>query len=410
MTTKLVAISGHLDVNAPGHFETFHKSLFISAKSIFGESNVRFLGAIGNVGDNRWFEPRVPNSLTSTIPWVPKRFIDLFRNENGRDDIIAYIYEGNLALLFIIGIIARRNPRVYVYFNFFNSYRYNKILQSRIKSYVFRNLMTFAIRGIDEKFYLCGDTKRFAHLLSDKLRVQVHAFPQYATINHNLKSPSSKKFLVNIRGYQSEELLKQLLELKPEMKFLSLDVHGLKNAQIKQAISKYQNVLQLQNQVTEAEYMNSYLNYHRVVFLYDPAFFSMQSSGRLMDAIAVGTEIIVPRDTALEDTMILYGNGTSFDFNDVLSLSDALLNEVEIAKKERDTPTSMLTAQSILKAYENLRTKYIASKVSILQSSVNVFIDELVRATMWILRAAFGIHKRVKFRVFSSIDPSNMSG
>lgn len=410
MTIKLIAISGHLDVNAPGHFETFHKSLFSSAKSVFGEANVRFLGAIGEVSDRKWFEPCVSNSLTSTIPWAPKKFIDLFRNENSRDHIIVYLYEGNLALLFIMGIIARRNPRVFVYFNFFNSSRYNKIFQSKVKSFVFRNLTKFAIRGIVEKFYICGDTKRFANLLSDKLRVQVHAFPQYATIDHSLKMPSSNKCLVNIRGNRSEVLLKQLLELKPEMRFLSLDVHGLKNSQIKQAISKYPNVLLLQNQVTEEEYLNSYLNYHRVVFLYDPTFFSMQSSGRLMDAIAVGAETIVPRDTALEDTVILYGNGTSFDFNEVLSLSDALLNEVEIAKKEQEIPTSVLTAQSILRACENLRINYAASKVSIVQSSLNSFIDELVRATMWILRAAFGIHKRVKFRVFRSFRRTNMSG
>ena len=384
---------------AAGHFETFHKGIFLAMKEILGEKNCNFLGSQISKETNSWFTANLPSSLVSRVPWLPKRFLNSLVTPSHRanENFIVYIYEGNLANLFLLGSVVRQRSNIFLYFNLFDSNRYKSIFRSNLRLLMFKSLFLLAYRGLDSKVYLSADTKRFAQLLTIKLGKKFSEYPMYSALDFQL-SPGSqvKKILINFRGQQSEKLMKSAIERFPALQGLELDLHGLHDQSIMQDFSRFPNITILPDQVDESTYFSMYKYYYRVAFIYDPDFFSMQSSGRLADAILAGAQLVVPRNTSLEDVLNESGNGNTFSFSSCESLASALISEPTIPKQADYLPTSSRAAQVILNSMEEL----IKESGSVLDQqyrrAINIALDESIRGVLWSLRIVFGVGNRLR--------------
>ena len=109
-----------------------------------------------------------------------------------------------------------------------------------------------------------------------------------------------------------------------------------------------------------------------------------------MDAIIAGAELVVPRDTAMEDVLLEYGNGSSFSFNDYESLADALISEPKVAKQVDYLPTSSRAAQSILNSMEKLLNNDSPATRNF-RRILDIALDEGIRHLLWLLRVIFGV-------------------
>ena len=384
---------------AAGHFETFHKGIFLAMKEILGEKNCNFLGSQISKETNSWFTANLPSSLVSRVPWLPKRFLNSLVTPSHRanENFIVYIYEGNLANLFLLGSVVRQRSNIFLYFNLFDSNRYKSIFRSNFRLLMFKSLFLLAYRGLDSKVYLSADTKRFAQLLTRKLGKKFSEYPMYSALDFQL-SPGSqvKKILINFRGQQSEKLMKSAIERFPALQGLELDLHGLHDQSIMQDFSRFPNITILPDQVDESTYFSMYKYYYRVAFIYDPDFFSMQSSGRLADAILAGAQLVVPRNTSLEDVLNESGNGNTFSFSSCESLASALISEPTIPKRADYLPTSSRAAQVILNSMEEL----IKESGNVLDQqyrrAINIALDESIRGVLWSLRIVFGVGNRLR--------------
>lgn len=396
---KFLGISGHLVSGAPGHFETFHKGILIAMKELIGLENCHFLGSQTSKKANSWFAPKLPSSLTSRVPWLSKRFLNslIQMPENINDNLIIYIYEGSLANLFLLGSVLRQKRNTFLYFNLFNSNKYKSILRSKLKLLIFKSLFWLAIRGLDSKVFLTADTKRFARLLTRKLGKKFSEYPMYSALDFRL-SPGSqiKKVLINFRGQRSEELFKSGIERLPALKGLELDLHGLHDKSITQYLSRFPNITILPDQVDESSYFSMYKNYYRVAFIYDPEFFSMQSSGRLADTILAGAQLVVPGNTSLEDVLNEYGNGSTFSFSSCESLAAALISEPSIPKRANYLPTRSRAAQLILDSMEERIKDSGNVKNQPYRRVINTAFDESIRGVLWSLRIVFGVGNRLR--------------
>jgi hypothetical protein len=190
-------------------------------------------------------------------------------------------------------------------------------------------------------------------------------------------------------------LFQSALEGFPELQNLELDLHGVHDKNVAQRLAKFTNLRFLPDQVDESSYFSLYRDYYRVAFIYDPDFFSMQSSGRLADAIVAGAELVVPIGTSLEDALIEFGNGSSFDFEKEASLAQALLSEPSIKRKVKQRPTSAWAATTILDKMQTLIEKDDTPCVNRVSKLLNYAIDEIIRAALWVLRLLFGFWKRL---------------
>ncbi len=396
---QFIGLSGHLESNAPGHFETFHKGLWDGVSAVLGGSNSRFIGVWKSNDKDCWFDPLIPSSMTSTIPWLPKRFLkqlDEYTRKSEELNIL-YVYEGNLPILFLLGSFTRKRKNVFLYFNFFDSNKYMSILNSRYKCILFKLLLVLASRGKNQKIALVADTEKFANLLTSKLDKNFLTFPMYSAFDpSHLLYKKREVCLINLRGAKSESLLKSIFEYYPEMQNIEFEIHGIHNEETARFLKKFSNIKLLMNQVNYTAYLMSYNKYKRVAFIYDPGFFSMQSSGRLADAIVAGTEIVVPKGTSLEDALLEYGNGSWFDFENEKSLVTALLQGPILPKKVDYLPTNIRAATKILDAMKSLISNSSNVQESRKKMIANHFIDELIWLVIGSLRCLFGTRRQIR--------------
>jgi hypothetical protein len=397
---KFVGLSGHLELNAPGHHETFHKGLMEGLQKVLGKSNVIFLGSERSYSQDCWFEPLIPASMTSTISWLPKKFLNQLGDlqANSKEVKILYLYEGTLANLFLLASVVRRSNNVYLYFNLFNSFKYYSTLQTRYTTVLYKAFFLLASRGVSEKMVLVADTERFGDFLTSKLGETFSEFPIYSALQISFPSSESKDLnLVNIRGVRSERLLKQILCTEPRLQKIKMEVHGVLDYEVIEYLKKFPNVKMSKGHIGQDDYFASYAKYSRATFIYDPEFFSMQSSGRLADAVVAGASLLVPQGTSLEDVLNLYGHGSSFDFNDENSLAFALLSEPKIPKRERVLPTADWAAATIFKSVESLivRKGKKRKEKKRISKMANYLVDEIIWVLIGCLRLLFGLRNRI---------------
>jgi hypothetical protein len=398
MEIKFMGLSGHLQHNALGHFETFHKAIMEGFQVLLGPSNVQFLGLQKSNNEDFWFDPLIPTSLTSTISWLPRKFLNSLGTDldTKKEAKIIYVYEGNLSNLFLFGRVARRSKGVFLYFNLFNTNKYSSVLNSPIKFLLFRLLFQLALRGADEKICFVADTPRFSAFLSSKLGRTFFAFPMYSGLNLPLPKIRTRNInLVNVRGIRAERLFKQAVDNEPNLSKIQMEVYGMLNEDIKLYLKKYSNIMVSNSHVDENSYFASYSKYSSVTFLYDPDFFSMQSSGRLADAVVSGARLLVPKGTSLEDVLMEYGNGTSFDFEDDASLALALLSKPCISRTAKDLPTNYWAATTILHSVKSLIEKSEQKRENKVTKIGNFALDEAVWVSLWVLRLIFGLRRRL---------------
>jgi hypothetical protein len=316
--------------------------------------------------------------------------------DSGEDVKIIYVYEGNLANLFLFGRVARKSKSVFLYFNLFNSHKYSSVLNSPIRYLLFKPLFQLASRGAGEKICLVADTPKFSAFLSSKLGRTFVAFPMYSGLNQSLPKVNTRKVnLINIRGIRAERLFRQAVDNEPNLSKIRMEVYGMLDEEIRTYLKKYPNITITNGHVDEHSYFASYGKYSSVAFLYDPEFFSMQSSGRLADAVVSGARLLVPKGTSLEDVLNEYGNGSSFDFEDEASLAFALLSNPSISRTAKQLPTNYWAAATILQSTKALIAKSEQKGESKVTRIANYAIEESIWVTLWFLRLIFGLRRRI---------------
>jgi hypothetical protein len=388
-----------LETGASGHFETFHKGLFDAFCELLSPGESVFLGLEDSGSQNTWYKQSLPRSLTSTIPWAPLKVLRLLGESWPSDGrvVIMYVYEGSLANLFLFGSAARRYKHICLHFNFFGAFKHEKLFESRIRLMIFKALFNLASRNLESKLILTADTKRFAEFMSTKLRRTILEFPTYSVITPSANMHSRReRLLLNFRGDESEKLFMKTLDAFPKLQDIQIDLHGIHQVDIKKYFSRFKNIRLLPDQIPEDLYKQQFALYRRVAFLYDPYFFSRQSSGRLADAVISGCEIVVPKGTSLEDSLMEFGKGSSFDFQSVESLGSALLTESKIDNQLKNLPTSKRAASLILKRVDPQLLGSEMKPVGFVSKSSQIILDEFIRSVLWFLRIIFGVRKILK--------------
>jgi len=77
------------------------------------------------------------------------------------------------------------------------------------------------------------------------------------------------------------------------------------------------------------------------------------------------------------------------------SLAHTLLSKPSIKRKVERMPTSTWAAATILKKMQTLIEKDDTPEINRVSKLLNYAIDEIIRATLWVLRLLFGFWKRL---------------
>jgi hypothetical protein len=351
---NFVGISGHLTSGATGHFETFHQTLYDAANRSKKLANVEYLGSSLSAGLTTWFNPVVPPSTVSRIKWSNKKFLnELIRiRESKNGKTLFHIYEGNLFWVLIASQVIRAKSDTYFYLNFFNSSKYNQIIESPIRNRFFKQIFSFLVRDINKNFIFTADSERMAQKLRKMTGFQFSAYPIYATLPESVTTENAKKTLVLIRGENSIQQLFKSLKISPEKNWSNIIVHGVPTLESIKILETEYQIQVSKNHLPTYEYVKFYEDIFRVIVLYDPKLFEDQSSGRLCDATVSGKELIVPSDCALTDMANSYGSYEKFDFGDYNRLAKLLTDPKKTRSTVRKIPTADAAISEILNSIQ----------------------------------------------------------
>ena len=356
---ELVGISPHLESGALGHLESFHKSLFKEMNSYPGVYNPIYLGLRNQKNNERnWYLSIVPRTITQKFKWVDIKYFRNLQNiasGNGSNASKLFItYEGDLFLILFMSALLRTRPKAFAIVNIFDSQKYSNYLDSKRGRFLFNLMCRLALCGLNSRLIITADTTRFAKKIHTSTGLQLKTFPVFSTItpSENLRNDQTN-IMINLRGSDAQNKLLEVCNSIGSKRLPKMYIHGLTSREMEYKFSKFNSVKLSSGHITEDRYQSLYQEFTTVIFMYDPKGFSLQSSGRLCDAIVTCKEIIVPKETALSDLASMYGNSFEFDFNNISSLRSILTGQYKTSEqKNAPLPTSRNAVQNLISMIE----------------------------------------------------------
>lgn len=315
MAKHFVGLSGHLRAGATGHYEEFHKGLYSALRESQEFEETLYLGS--SLSEPAWFQACVPPSLVSKQSWCNKKFRKNLQaiGENSSNSVF-HIYEGNLFQMFMLSELLRKNQTSVGILNLFDSARLGKILSSRVRKYIFKELFLIALKDLEGRLKITADTYRMGMQLENLLKVRIFTYPMYSILKENeMQSSDKNEYLFMIRGNQAMVNLIEALKSQNSNFLKRVTVHGVPTQEQIYFSESVLGISVSKRHLSRAEYTAFFKRFSHVVFLYDPALFRDQSSGRLCDALVSGAHVLVPTDCALWDSASEYGGFSEFRFD-----------------------------------------------------------------------------------------------
>lgn len=348
---QFIGVSPYLKIGAVGHHESFHKAFFQGCLSHKQIENPVYLGSrkSGSVAKS-WYEPTVPSRLTSRLKVMDIRFFKKLLELTNVNDLsyrqVFIAYEGNLFTVFIFSALLRVRPKLIAIINIFDNQKVITRLKSSYKKLIYMKLFNIALKGINHRMIITGDSARFAKKLEESIGHTVETFPMFSSIKpeKNVNQKASG-YLINLRGDRSAIKLLEACNKLDDRTSPKILVHGPIRDSISTELSKLKSIEFNKGHISVLEYERLFQDFKNIIFLYEPSIFSYCSSGRLCDAVVSNKNVFVPKDTALEDFSNVHGNCQSFDFENSSSLSEILRGVSEVSERR---PASLPTVENAI--------------------------------------------------------------
>jgi glycosyltransferase involved in cell wall biosynthesis len=247
---------------------------------------------------------------------------------------ILHVYEGGLREFLLLVLLCRSLNEPKAIFNFNLSDPWNTALKSRSKlSGVAWKALSRHARSISQSVIFTAETKELATLLERKLDLSLkeYPFPYLTSKRRNVARKKEFDFFVPVLGDQelllfiaALEILRRNHDFVPRVMIQPRWSEPLSEELVLE-VTKSNNVELLGGVVTKMDYESAIQKSRVVVLPYmDTSYYSLQSSSRMIDAVALGASVIVPVNTAIGRQAEENSWGLTFDSKSEVSLASAL--------------------------------------------------------------------------------------
>ena len=319
---QLIGIAGwRLVLDEPRH-NTFHSALVDNASNF--NVKIDYLGLKENV-PTKWIKNVWPDSVLKKYPYLSiskfrrvKMLIDFDRKEPK----VLYIFEGSFSWYFLLSVYTLTNSNLTVVCNLFSSTKYKNLILKPDFGLKIRYRILFQVLSKFKRSILTFDTGAMAELVSSKLpKLRIERFPvtsSFPYLNSDKSINKHHQVLVNLRNFPLSKLhvLMQNSCLDCTFRFPR---GPLAQPSLKGEFSQYPNAVFDQQNIPVSEYMKYFDQFDYLVLLYLP---SIDSSGKLLDAIARKIPVSIPREsTEWVDIAKEWGRSHTFNW-DLIGVSD----------------------------------------------------------------------------------------
>lgn len=260
------------------------------------------------------------------------RSVKKLMSEDDQETIL-HLYEGGLRELLLVVGLKRELEKLKVVFNFNLSDPWHIALASENSTVNgLWKLLSKTIEPLQGSISFTAETKELADLLMQKLNVPIaeYQLPALVPIQDSPKANKDWDFFIPVFGPEEFALVSDALEIsnrEPGSKNRVLIQPKWNNPLSQEAISKIENLggTILPAILTQDEYVD-FVSHSKVVVLpyRNTDYYLLQSSGRMVDAVALGARVIVPESTSLSRRVQENGWGDSFNVNSPEDLATAM--------------------------------------------------------------------------------------
>jgi hypothetical protein len=260
------------------------------------------------------------------------RSVKKLMSEDDQETIL-HIYEGGLRELLLVIGLKRELEKLKVVFNFNLSDPWHIALASKNSTANgLWKLLSKTIEPLQGSVSFTAETKELADLLMQKLDIPIaeYQLPALVPIQDTPQAKRDWDFFIPVFGPEEFALLSDALEI-------SNSEAGTKNRVLiqpkwnrsltQEAVSKIENLggKILSAVLTQDEYVD-FVSHSKVIVLpyKNTDYYLLQSSGRMVDAVALGARVIVPESTSLSRRVQENDWGVSFDVNSPENLATAM--------------------------------------------------------------------------------------
>ena len=248
-------------------------------------------------------------------------------------ETILHIYEGGLRELLMVVGLKRELEKLKVVFNFNLSDPWHMALASKnLAANRLWRLLSNTLEPLQGTISFTAETKELADLLMQKLDIPIieYQLPALVPIQDSPQANKDWDFFIPVFGPEEFALVSDALEISNRgtgSKSRVLIQPKWNKSLSQEAVSKIENLggKILPAVLTQDEYVDFVSRTKVVVLPYkNTDYYLLQSSGRMVDAVALGARIIVPESTSLSRRIQESGWGVSFDVNSPENLATAM--------------------------------------------------------------------------------------
>jgi hypothetical protein len=369
---NLIGIAGWKFVPAEPRHNNFHQAISVEANS--QHLPIRYLG-LKNTTKADWVTQVLPDTVLKRFPYIsPVGYFKVIRSLKlqGEFRTVIYIFEGSFLWLILIKLLSRLIPNSSVVCNLFSSSKYSKVLFNKGK---IRAPYSLALRILNrfENIHLTFDTQ----LMTDKVNLALgrNQFQNVFPLPSALPYLTEKKYspeghhrvLVNMRDFEISTFHDLISGSCPDCTFV-LPRGPLASTPLWFEFGKYPNLVFDEANIPVDEYLNYVDQFDYMIFLYRP---SIDSSGRLLDAIVRRIPVCIPRQST-EWCLIArdFGELHQYDWLTTdgkrANFNHPSFSDVAVEKIPEFTPTGAINSLSDFACIEKKGgiTKKFVSKIS----------------------------------------------
>jgi hypothetical protein len=271
--------------------------------------------------------------------WHDFKVLTNLLQDHPHSNSVLHIYEGGLRELLLLLLVRTSHPALRAIFNFNLSDPWDTALVSKSRlSQLAWQVLSKNVTRAQPAVLFTAETEELAELFEDKLGFRPKEYPFPALTSRSVNKGIRKEFDFFIAVLGDPELKLVMAALtqyrlihnqKPKVMIQSRWSEPVSSELASEAIQSH-GVVFLESIASKSSYESAIRKSKVVVLPYSNTdYYKLQSSSRMIDAVALGARVIAPEHTAIGRQLEANGWGYTFIPTSVASLSDALAKSLQ---------------------------------------------------------------------------------
>lgn len=306
--------------------------------------------------------------------------IELVQKKNAKD-LIFHIYEGGFREFALASFLSLLNPEATIIFNANLTDPWHRALSNSKNPFSLFGLSGAkrVLKNLGERILLLTETPKLRELFESQGFKPQAIYPLFSSVDLDVSHLENRTTSITMFPFGDSELelcLKLVQELKEQShgevhKILLVPRWGYLIPEAVREYCSHLGIKFVEGALGEDDYRNIYSTTKICIFPYVGEYYRVSSSGRVLDAMALGSRAYAPEGSSTSSTIVEHVGGAAFNPSDVEGFATQLLEDLS---KPHVFPSRPITARDSAVALKSLVVKSTNLKPLQLTNRISVIL------------------------------------